>query len=186
MIVEYLSCLCKSLSLICLSHPRYNLKRVWKHDHRKQWGQRSAMAGNAAWDILVSCCVDLRREGWERNEGKGRGPSGWSGDFVQRLQNKWKTTFIDQKNSYRMSSHNLTGPSFSGFWTDFPLVQWCIHIPASAHKWPVWCFMSGEHPDNTGPPQQACEPFWLRSVLNKELRERHTHTHTRSENNSLS
>lgn len=38
--------------------------------------------------------------------------------------------------------------------------------------------MSGEQPDNTGPPQRSCEPFWLRSVLNKEPRERETHTHT--------
>ena len=69
------------------------------------------------------------------------------------------------------------GPCFEAFELIFffSLVQWCIHIPLSAHKWPVWCFMSGEQPDNTGPPQRGCEPFWPRSVLNKEPRETHTH-----------
>lgn len=195
MIVEYLSCLWNSYrSHVSLIQDRI-YKRVWMHDHRKQWGQRLARAGNASWDTVVSCCRDVGREGWERTEGKRSGESGWSGDFVRRhtkvrircKTNKEQATFLDP-NCNRMSCHNLAGPSFWGFWTDFPLVQWCIHIPASAHKWPVWCFMSGEKPDNAGPPQRACEPFWPRSVLNKEPREanRHTHSHTRSENNSLS
>lgn len=74
---------------------------------------------------------------WEREEEE----SGWSGDFVLRCTivrlhceiNKDQTTFLDQ-NFNRMSCYNLTRPVF---WGCFPLVQWCIHIPASAHKWPV-------------------------------------------------
>lgn len=121
MVVEYLSCSYKSLSPMCLSHPRYNLRQVWMHDHRKRWG---AKVGQGRKCSLGYSCIMLHtcRQRRTRKEqgGKGRRPSGWSGDFVLRqivdspCRINEKQLFIDQRNSHRVSSHNLTGPPFLG------------------------------------------------------------------------
>lgn len=87
-------------------------------------------------------------EMWAGKDEKGarereRGESGWSGDFVLRRAivrlhckiNKENTTTSELQQNVLLQPHE--GLPSGGFSTDFPLVQWCIHIPASAHKWPV-------------------------------------------------
>lgn len=78
--------------------------------------------------------------------------SGWSCDFGQRgtadipflSQNKFKKTNLmnrggrgDCKKKKKERHWPASTSRGLRFRADFPLVQWCVHIPASAHKWPV-------------------------------------------------
>lgn len=94
-IVVHLSCLCKTLSLTCLSHPRYNRTRVCAHDHRKRFGGGKGQPRQEMQQgILLYHVADTQTER-DETVTRDRG-SGWSCEFGQRatadipflLQNK--------------------------------------------------------------------------------------------------
>lgn len=106
-----------------------------------------------------------------------RGASGWSEVFLSEDVPSVREDQICGGSRHRRPQAPPADPRRA---------QRCVHIPASAHKRPERCLMSGETPDNTEPPQQGCDPS-PSLHLSEEHRHTegqelvaafHTHTHT--------